>query len=346
MLTHLAAPVEVGFEVLPYCNLRCFHCYSNAGPDQPRIGLSLKEMEALFDELVNLQVFKINLVGGEPFARRDILDIIQLAVQRSLAVTISTNGALLTERRLGALRVAPPALIQVSLDGACAETNDAIRGIGSFDKAVRALRLLTRAGLCTAIGTVACQRNYCEIPDILRLTLELGVSNFHLMGLQPAGRAISHFEENRLTGEQWLVLYEFFSERVPTLSRRIHFQIEIDKFVLFKRGLFTPQNHLDDFAKMWSTCPCSRSMCTITANGDVLPCGLMRDVIAGNIHHQSLREIWNRSDVFAAIRRRSLGIAACSDCRFWDYCQGGCAAVTHNLVGNFTGADPRCELAK
>jgi radical SAM protein with 4Fe4S-binding SPASM domain len=116
--------------------------------------------------------------------------------------------------------------------------------------------------------------------------------------------------------------------------------------VLFKHGLFTPQRHLDDFAKMWCTCPCARSLCTITANGDVLPCELMRDVVAGNIHRQSLREIWDRSTEFAAIRRRSLGIAACGVCHFWDCCQGGCAAVTHNLTGKLTGADPRCELAK
>jgi radical SAM protein with 4Fe4S-binding SPASM domain len=338
--------VEVGLELLPYCNLRCFHCYSDSGPDQSHTGLSLEKIKALCDELADLQVFKINLLGGEPFARRDITEIIQLAAQRSLAVTITTNGTLLNEWRLEALREAPPALIQVSLDGACAETNDAIRGTGSFDKAVRGLGLLMSAGVRTAIGTVACQRNYREIPNILRLTLELGVKNFHLMGVQPGGRGIAQFEDQRLTDEQWVVLYEFFSERAAKLCEQIGFQIEIDKLVLFKHGLLTPQNHLDEFVRMCSTCPCSRSMCTITANGDVLACGLMRNVVAGNILQQSLREIWNGSEVFRAIRQRSLGIAACSGCPFWNSCLGGCAAVTYNLAGNFTGADPRCELAK
>jgi radical SAM protein with 4Fe4S-binding SPASM domain len=346
MLTHLVSPIEVGFELLPYCNLKCVHCYANAGPDQPRMGLSLRKIEALCDELAHLQVFKIYLGGGEPFARRDILDILQLARQRSLAVTISTNGTLLTERRVEALRQVSPALIQVSLDGACACTHDGIRSIGSFDKAVRALRLLVGAGLPSAIGTVARQDNYGEIPDILQLALDLGVSGFHLMGLQPAGRALSDFKVQRLTAEQWLFLHKFFSHRAAIPSKRIAFHIEIDKFVLFKHGLFRPQHRPESFAKLWGACPCSRSLCTITADGDVLPCELMRDVVAGNVHRQSLREIWKHAAGFAAIRQRSLGIAACSDCHFWDYCQGGCAAVTHNLTGNFTGADPRCELAK
>ena len=346
MLTHLAAPVEVGLELLPYCNLRCFHCYSDSGPDQSRTGLTLETIEGLCDELANLQVFKINLVGGEPFARRDIVEVIKIAAQRSLAVTITTNGTLLNERRLDALGEAVPALVQVSLDGACAETNDAIRGIGAFEKAVRGLRLLTRAGVRTAIGTVVCQRNFREIPDILRLTLEMGVRNFHLMGLQPGGRGIDQFEGQRLTEEQWVAVYEFFSNQAAVLHGQIGLQIEIDKLVLFKHGLLAPQNHRDEFAKMCSTCPCGRSMCTISAHGDVLPCGLMRDVVAGNIHRQSLREIWNGSEVFRTIRQRSLGIAACSGCCFWDQCLGGCAAVTHNLAGTFTGADPRCELAK
>jgi len=345
MLTNLAAPLKVGFELLPYCNLRCFHCFSNSSPQEPRVGLSLSKIEALFDELVNLQVFMIYLGGGEPFARRDIFDILRLAAQRSLGVTMSTNGAFLNERQLEALRAAPPSIIQVSLDGACARTHDAIRGIGSFDKAVRALRLLVRSGFRTAIGTVACKSNYREIPDLLRLALDLGVKKFHLMGLQPAGRALSLFERERLTERQWLALHRFFTRRAAALSQRIELLLEFDKFVLFKHGLFVPPGRLESFAKMWYTCACSRSICTITAGGDVLPCELMRDFVAGNVHGQSLREIWNHSAAFGAIRRRSLGIAECADCQFWDFCQGGCAAAARNLSGTFTGADPRCELA-
>ena len=346
MLTHLSAPIEVGFELLPYCNLRCSHCYSQAGPDQPRDGLSLRRIEGVFDELVSLQVFKIYVGGGEPFARRDIVEVVRLAAERSLVTTISTNGALLTEKGIDALRPVAPALIQVSLDGACARTHDRIRGVGSFAKAIRALQLLVQADLRTAIGTVACQDNYREIAAILRLSLNLGVRIFHLMGLQPAGRALFCFDDQRLTDEQWLDLYQFFSHQSAALSKRIDLNIEIDKFVLFKHGLLTPPNHLNTFAKMWCTCPCGKTLCTITSSGDVLPCELMRDVVAGNVLRQSLREIWNRSAVFAAIRRRCLGITACNECDFWDYCQGGCAAITHTLIGKFTEADPRCELAK
>lgn len=345
MLTHLAAPIEVGFELLPYCNLRCVHCYCNAGPDQPGVGLPLNKLEALFDELVDMQVFKIYLGGGEPFARRDISDIIRLAKERSLAVTISTNGTFLNDKHLAVLGQRPPTLVQVSLDGACVLTHDGIRGPGSFAKAVRALQLLVRAGIRTAVGTVACQSNFREIPDLLRLTLGLGVRSFHLMGLQPAGRGLSLFESQRLTEGQWLSLHRFFRRRAAALSRTIELRLEIDKFVLFKHRLVAPRDHLDSFAKLWSTCPCSRTLCTITGNGDVLPCELMRDVVAGNVHRQSLREIWSRSAAFQAVRKRSLGVAACRGCRFWELCQGGCAAATHNLTGAFAAADPRCELA-
>jgi radical SAM protein with 4Fe4S-binding SPASM domain len=345
VLTHLAAPTEVGFELLPYCNLRCFHCFSNSSPDQPYTGLSLRKIGALYDELVELQVFKIYLGGGEPFARRDILEIIELAVDRSLAVTISTNGSFLTERHLEVLGRIRPALIQISLDGASAETHDGIRGPGSFRKATGALKLLRTAGIRTAIGTVACQTNFQEIPDILQIALDLGVNCFHLMGLQPAGRAHSSYESQRLTENQWLFLHDFFNLRGSALRDVIDLQVEIEKFVLFKHRLFTPPGQLDSFSKLWCTCPCARRLCTIAANGDVLPCELMRDVIAGNVHSRPLSKIWKRSPAFESIRKRSLGIAACSDCPFWDCCQGGCAAATLNLTGALTGADPRCELA-
>lgn len=345
MLTHLAAPIEVGLELLPYCNLRCVQCFASAGPKQPHAGLSLQKIESLCDELAALQVFKIYLGGGEPFARRDIFEIIRIAAQRSLAVVISTNGTLLTERSVDVLRGFPQVMVQVSLDGASARTHDGLRGARVFHRAKRALELLVGAGLRPSIGTVACQSNFQEIPDILQLALNLGVSSFHLMGLQPAGRALPQFEEQRLTEEQWLFLDEFFRRRPAAQSRRIQLHVEIDKFVLFKRKFFRPQKRLDSFVKMCCTCPCSRSRCTITANGDVLACELMRDVVAGNVYRQPLREIWRRSPALQALRKRSLGIAACRGCRFWDYCQGGCAAATHNLTGTFAGADPRCELA-
>lgn len=345
MKSYLVAPIEVGFELLPYCNLRCAHCYSNAGPDQPHRGLSLNKLEALCDELVQLQVFKIYLGGGEPFARRDILDILRLAAERSLAAVISTNGTLLNEQRVEALGRFPPTMVQVSLDGACARTHDSLRGPRSFERAVGALRLLVRAGLRTAIGTVACQSNFREISDILQLALDLGVGTFHLMGLQPAGRGLARFASQRLTEGQWLSLHDFFRERAGSLSRAIDLKIEIDKFVLFRGRRVAPLGHADSFTQLWCTCPCSRSLCTITANGDVLPCELMRDVVAGNVHRQSLREIWRHAPAFRAVRKRSLGITACAGCRFWELCQGGCAAATYNLIGTLTGADPRCQLA-
>ncbi len=345
MPTHFAAPVEVGFELLRYCNLRCWHCFSESGPDGRRVGLPLSKIESLFDELARLRVFKVYLGGGEPFARKDILDVVRLAAERRLAVSISTNGAFLHEEHVAALTDCPPALVQVSLDGACARTHDAIRGPGSFDKAVRALQRLAPSGLCTAVGTTACQSNFREIPRILRLVRDLGVRIFHLMGLQPAGRGLAAFAGERLTASQWLALHDYFSRRRGELSRELELQIEIDKLVLFQHRPPSVFGRLDGFVKLMSTCPCSRSLCTITAEGDVLPCELMRDVVAGNVYRQSLREIWGGSPAFRLLRKRSLGIADCAGCRFWECCQGGCAAATYNLTGTLDGADPRCELA-
>ncbi len=345
-LTHLNAPIEVGFELVPYCNLRCFHCFANASPDQPRRGLSLKTLATLFEELAKLRVFQLYLGGGEPFACHDILDILRLAADHSLVVCISTNGTCVTEKHLQALERLPPALIQVSLDGAGPGTNDRLKGGRSFEQAVRTLQRLRTAGMRTAIGTVACQANFVEIPDLLQLALDLQAGSFHLMGLQPAGRAVASYSKECLTENQWLFLHDFFRIRRRALGNAIDLRIEIDKYVLFKHHLFVAPDHLGEFSQLWCTCPCARRLCTITAKGDVLPCELMRDVIAGNVCKQSFREIWKHSAVLRSIRRRSLGIPACRGCSLWECCQGGCAAAVHNLTGSLTGADPRCQLAK
>ena len=125
----LDAPICLTWELTYACNLACVHCLSSSGRRDPR-ELTTAEAKAVLDELQRLQVFYINIGGGEPMIRRDFFELVDHAVGNGIGVKFSTNGTFLdaaAARRLAAMDYLD---VQISLDGIDAATNDAVRGAG------------------------------------------------------------------------------------------------------------------------------------------------------------------------------------------------------------------------
>ena len=141
----LDAPICLTWELTYACNLACVHCLSSSGRRDPR-ELTTAEAKAVLDELAGLQVFYLNIGGGEPMIRRDFFELVDHAVGIGIGIKFSTNGTYLSAdaaRRLAAMDYLD---VQISLDGVDAATNDPVRGAGSFDVARRAMDHLAAAG--------------------------------------------------------------------------------------------------------------------------------------------------------------------------------------------------------
>ena len=144
------------------CNLQCTHCFISSSPTNHAHGMmTLADVRPYLAEAERLGVREYYLTGGEPFLNREILEIIEAALAVG-PVTVLTNGLLIrpeTAARLRALSDASPYSLdlRVSIDGADAATNDPIRGPGTFERIVAAIRLLAAAGLNPVITvTEAC----------------------------------------------------------------------------------------------------------------------------------------------------------------------------------------------
>ena len=125
------------------CNLACSHCLVSSGPDGDR-GLPTERLLAVIADARALGVRRFFFTGGEPFLRKDILALIDAAFEDPHAeLAILTNGILFTPARLEELRRRDPARlrIQISLDGSRPETNDPLRGTGSFRKIVDGIQI-------------------------------------------------------------------------------------------------------------------------------------------------------------------------------------------------------------
>jgi MoaA/NifB/PqqE/SkfB family radical SAM enzyme len=141
------------------CNIRCAHCFISCSPTNHAFGLlSLEDVARRLAESVSLEVREYYFTGGEPFIHPRIVEILSLALEYG-PTTVLTNGMLLKRRQLEPLARAaarsPYSLeFRLSIDGFDAATHDAIRGVGSFEQAIRGVRSLLAHGFLPIITAV------------------------------------------------------------------------------------------------------------------------------------------------------------------------------------------------
>src|ERR1700750_1605525 len=141
----LDAPICLTWELTYACNLSCVHCLSSSGRRDPR-ALTTDEGTAGIDTLERMQVFYVNVGGGEPTVRPDFWELVDYATAHHVGVKFSTNGVRLDAAAAARLAASGDVDVQISLGGATREVNDAVRGSGSFDTAMRAMQNLSDAG--------------------------------------------------------------------------------------------------------------------------------------------------------------------------------------------------------
>ena len=122
----LDAPICLTWELTYACNLACVHCLSSSGKRDPR-ELSTEQCKAIIDELQRMQVFYVNIGGGEPTVRPDFWELVDYAVDHQVGVKFSTNGLRINAEVAQRLAASDYVDVQISLDGATAEVNDAVR---------------------------------------------------------------------------------------------------------------------------------------------------------------------------------------------------------------------------
>jgi AdoMet-dependent heme synthase len=141
------------------CNLRCAHCFNGSAPGNRELPpLSTEEVGRLLDEAAAAGVRDVVFTGGEPFLHPAMAEIAADALWR-FPTTILTNGTLLTEPLARQLAAAARASrfsleIRISLEAPTEAENDAIRGNGSFSRAVAGAVRLEAAGLLPIVTAV------------------------------------------------------------------------------------------------------------------------------------------------------------------------------------------------
>jgi len=322
------------------CNLACSHCLVSSGPGGDR-GLPTHTLLKVIADARTLGVRRFFFTGGEPFLRKDILALIDTALEDPKAeLAILTNGILFTPTRLEELRRRDPARlrIQISLDGSRPETNDPIRGTGSFEKIADGIRGAIDAGLSVTVSTVITESNADDVPNVTRTVARLGGTTHHLLWLHKRGRADDHGVDRTPSVER--------VTEVVRLAREVGRAVGVivDNHEAVKTRLRYPAGTKRDLASAGVS-----SLC-VYSDGQVYPSAAMANVTelaCGSILEQSLADVWRSSAVAGEFSRATVeDKPICSTCSFKFLCGGGDIEHAYFYGGSINAHDPYCELHK
>ncbi len=329
MKAGLDAPICLTWELTYACNLQCVHCLSSSGRRDPR-ELSTAEAEAVIDELEQMQVFYINIGGGEPTIRPDFWHLVEYAVDHGVGVKFSTNGSRIDAEVATNLAMMDYVDVQISIDGADAATNDAVRGEGSFTTAVQAMEHLRVVGFGEfKISVVMTRHNISQVDAFEAMARSYG-AQLRLTRFRPSGRGADSWHELHPTDAQQRELYHWLLDRPDVLTGDSFFHLSA----------------LGEALPGLNLCGAGRVVCLIDPLGDVYACPfvLHDEFLAGSVRDEGgFRRVWQESDLFTELREpQSAG--ACASCGHFDACQGGCMAAKFFTGIPLDGPDPECVL--
>ncbi|MSP55540.1 MAG: radical SAM protein [Myxococcales bacterium] len=288
------------------CNLSCVMCTTCY--DSPE--LTLDELYGLIDQASAWGVRVFNPLGGEPFVRKDLEDILRHAVERRMFVTITTNGTLITPARAERIAQLPPEQLHmnVSIDGLGA-THDRVRGRGNFQRMIdgyRAIRAADRAAgqpRRTIVANVILHRlNLGELPDLLTFLEVEDFSGVQILNLfrnpKDPGVAGMWFEAGDIPALTQLVAW--LVEECPLPLRTSKADI-----------LRIPRYYTEALTPLEAPCWAGWKELYVNADGTAIMCDGKLDFPAGafgSVRDQTLRELWSSP----AIRERRAVVKACT----------------------------------
>jgi radical SAM protein with 4Fe4S-binding SPASM domain len=280
--------------------------------------------------------------GGEPLVRKDIFDIAEYAKKMGLEVSLITSGFVFDQKRLDNL-VRNEVHTAVSVDGT-RESNDQIRGRGSYDKALFALKKLSENGILDCVVTTMTKHNIKDSAHTVKLAAEHGARMVVFHNLVPVGRAGPNMPDLAPSPEE----YEAAFNNIYDLYVKYKGKIDVNVYSPFYARIFKQKNPTG--FQDWYTnrflgkCTIGGRYISITENGDYRSCGFNENYRLGNIKYKSLDDTWDElqhSRLHLKLRDKINIKGKCGVCEYREIC-GGCRTRAEYYTGDLFESDPAC----
>ncbi len=337
------------WEITLKCNLACSHCGSRAGHTRAK-ELSTEEALDLVQQMAEVGIKEVTLIGGEAFLRPDWLQIAAAINQAGMRPTMTTGGYGISLDTATKMKEAGIATVSVSIDG-LEETHDQLRGRqGSWKYAFKTMSHLKQVGIPIGCNTQINRLSAPQLPLIYETIRDAGARAWQIQLTVPMGNAADN-SEILLQPAELLDLYPMIA-RIAHRAKREGVQLQPGNNI----GYYGPYERLlrgrgkENEWTFWQGCSAGLSTLGIEADGAIKGCPSLPTAAytGGNIRDRSLREIVEQTEEL----RFNLGAGTpegtshlwgfCKTCEFAELCRGGCTWTSH-VFFNRRGNNPYCH---
>ena len=335
-------PLYAVWEITLACDLACRHCGSRAGRARPD-ELSTAECLDMVDQMADLGVTEVSLIGGEAYLRDDFFEIVRHVRRRGMLANMTSGGRGITAELARACAAAGLQNVSISVDG-MEETHDRLRGVaGSWRSALDAITHLRAAGVPVSSNTQINRLSMPELPHVLDAIAARGIHSWQIQLTVAMGRAVDE-PDVLLQPYDLLDLFPLLaelSERCVERGVRLWPGNNIGYFGPHESALrgTLPRGHM-------ASCGAGRATLGIEADGTIKGCPSLptADWAGGNIRDTTLRDVWERAEPLRYTRDRTVEDlwGYCRTCYYADECRAGCTWTSHVLFGR-PGNNPYCH---
>jgi nif11-class peptide radical SAM maturase 3 len=334
------------WEITLKCNLACQHCGSRAGHARAE-ELSTLEALDLVEQLADVGIKEITLIGGEAFLRPDWLEIAQAITNAGMICGMTTGGFGITLETAHKMKDAGIKVVSVSVDGLEA-THDRLRGkTGSWQWAFKTMKHLKEAGIYFGCNTQINRLSAPEFPQIYAQIRDAGIFAWQIQLTVPMGNAADNYDI-LLQPYELLDVYPMIA-RIVELANQEGVKVQSGNNI----GYYGPYERLlrgGDAWSFWQGCTAGLSALGIEADGAIKGCPSLPTsaYTGGNIRDHSLRTIIEEAEEL----RFNLGAGTekgtehlwgfCKTCEFAELCRGGCSWTAHVFFDR-RGNNPYCH---
>jgi len=349
-----AAPVVI-WNLIRRCNLACKHCYTTSADIDFPGELSTREIYAVMDDLKAFKVPVLILSGGEPLLHPDIFAISRRAKDMGFYVALSSNGTKITAGNIDEIAAIDYQYIGVSLDG-IQDTHDRFRRLpGSFDEALRGVRLCLEKGIKVGIRFTLTQDNHQDFPALLRLMDDHDIDKFYLSHLNYGGRGNrnrkddAHFQMTRTAMD---LLFEASYEWLKAGKEREFVTGNNDADAVYflhwvARKFPDKVGHIQAKLEQWGGNASGVNVANIDNLGHVHPDTFWWHYDLGNVRQRPFSEIWTdvSDPLMAGLKQNPRPLEGrCATCHFQRLCNGNTRVRAQQTSGNAWAEDPGCYL--
>lgn len=266
---------RVLWEITNTCNYHCSYCMFSCEAKKYENELTTEEVKIAIKDLKENNFTYIKFTGGEPFVRKDMIEILKYASELGFDMDISTNASLLTNEIATKLKQMNFPMVHVSLDGYDRDSHEYVRGKNTFEPTIRGIKLLTEAGIYTRLGTVIYGQNEDYLEKIVALASDLKVNEIIFSFMEPMGRLK---EDDKLLSKRSL---ESVKKEIEKLAIKYEGKIKV-KYSLSENKI----------CKSEEICPAVNKFIYINNLGEISPC---TRIVSKNPEYKSKITLKNNS---------------------------------------------------